>query len=196
MEKIITIIKKNKYDFIKDINDILETNKSEGYLFIVSENDTYDESLKDELAEVMDLNPKAAVVTPKKLFQFPNRMAGTMIRLSAVHEYEKKTGNKLRLNPDLGYDYEADFLLRLIDEFQFMVQVELKHETGYLQGDIGDSNFAEFQGVYDKEWYLDEIDEFIMPLINRYVSKDKPLPFLVQFYIMYLIKCRFDANLK
>ena len=184
------LIKKDRGDFIRDFNSYLEKH-SDGYLFIVSPEDTYRggrkgkkylEEAAEKLACILDSNPAAVLVTPKKLFQFPNRMAGVMINVSLAAQSE------VRLRYEYKYNYEADYLLRLIEKHPFMICQEIE----YVQGDPGDGNFREFSGIYDPEWYIDDIDNYLIPLLRD--SRDSKISFLIQYYAMYNITCRLDAN--
>lgn len=206
--KEVYILKKNdRYNFIKDFNDYLDTHQN-GYLLVLSPLDTFRKKLKGEaperemarkLAEILDLNPSAILATPKKLFQFPDRITGVMFDVEKVHKLP------YRLNARLQYNYEADFLLKLIQDNPFMVDQDIE----YFQGEPGDGNFREFEGIYDKAWYMDDLENFLIPMLKEYQEKSQKeyqkknketsssgygIPYLVQYYAMYNITCRLNAN--
>ncbi|MBO4591292.1 MAG: CDP-glycerol glycerophosphotransferase family protein [Eubacterium sp.] len=194
----ISIITKNDRDaFIEEFNGFLDTHK-EGYLLVVSERDVFKKKEKgidaawemaEKLADILDANETAVLATPKKFFQFPDRICGVMIRLESVVEMEKESGERLRLNKNLTYSYEAEFLIRLIDGRQFITEAGYQ----YKQGDPGDGNLVEFEGVYDKTWYIPDMTQHLIPLLTEYDSKGE-IPYYIQFYAMYYITCRLNAN--
>lgn len=196
-DNISIIVKKDRETFIEEFNSFLDTHE-EGYLLVVSPTDTYDNKnegeeaawkMAEKLAHILDENKSAVLATPKKLFQFPNRICGVMIRIEALREAEKAIGEPLRFNRVNCYSYEAEFLLKLIEEKAFLIDAD----TEYVQGDPGDGNFREFEGIYDKEWYMGDMIHFLLPMLGDYSSRGD-IPYYVQFYAMYYIKCRLDAN--
>ncbi len=189
------LIKKDRIKFIKDFNRIMDQGNCR-YLFVASEEDTFaDESAVilrgsgdlegelvpshqvKELADIMDANPKAALATFKRLFQFPNRISGVMFRVEAIDE---------RIDEKYLYDYEAEFLLRVMRDKPFMINQGMS----YVQGEIGDGNFRELNSIYDKSWYIESTRDFLIPLLKSY---DK-VPYLAQCYALYFLSCRLDAN--
>ncbi|MBR6404298.1 MAG: CDP-glycerol glycerophosphotransferase family protein [Eubacterium sp.] len=194
----ISIIIKNDRDaFIEEFNEFLDTHKT-GYLLVVSPKDTFKKEkegidaaweMAEELADVLDENESAVLATPKRFFQFPDRICGVMIRLQSVAELEEESGERIRLKKSLTYSCEADFLLRLIDGRQFIAEAGPE----YVQGDPGDGNFREFEGIYDKTWYTSDMVQHLIPMLTEYRSKGE-IPYYIQFYAMYYITCRLDAN--
>ena len=192
------LYKRDRENFIKEFNDYLEKG-SEKYLLVLCEADTFrkesaSEKARDKFAEqlvnIMEQNPEAVLATPKKLFQFPDRISGIIFRVEEIRKTD------IRLRTEYTYNYEADFLIRLIDKFSYMICQELE----YFQSDPGDGNLREFTGSYDKAWYLDNMEKFLIPLLKSYEAHAFPkegksaVPFVVQFYAMYNIACRLDAN--
>ena len=188
------IVKKDRENFIKKFNRFLDNNHS-GYLLILSVGDTfkggrkgekYVRDMADKLADILDMNEQAVLATPKKLFQFPNRMAGVMLNINRLSTLP------YRLDSSLKYNYEADYLLKIIRYAPFLVAQDIE----YIQGEPGDGNYREFEGIYDKAWYLDHMDGFLLPLLKdmNEEREENPLSFLIQFYGMYSIACRLDAN--
>ena len=191
------IVKEDREVFIDEYNSFLDTHKN-GYLLVVSPNDTFEKKtegmdaawkMAQKLAHILDENESAVIATPKKLFQFPNRLCGVMIRVEKLHDIENQLQTKLRLKKTIQYSFEAEFLLKLMDYGQFIMGAEVE----YVQGDPGDGNFREFEGIYDKNWYMGDMNQFLLPLLSDY-SKQGGIPYYAQFYAMYYIKCRLDAN--
>ncbi len=179
------LVKKDRENFIKEFNASLNEKKAR-YILVVSPEDTFkngssDRKYLDEMAEaladILDMNESAVLATPKKLFQFPNRITGVMFRTDMIEE---------RLDDRFLYNYEADFLLRLISNNDFLVNQNIE----YTQGDPGDGNFYMFHGIYDRRWYIDSLRDFFLPLTERYDE----IPYMVKVYIMYGIVCRLNAN--
>ena len=201
--KEVYILKKNDRDnFIIDFNNYLDSHQ-DGYLLVLSPLDTFRKELQGEalekemaqkLAEILELNPTAILATPKKLFQFPNRITGVMLDVEKVHKLP------YRLNDRLQYNYEADFLLKLIQDNPFMVSQDIE----YFQGEPGDGNFREFEGIYDKAWYMNNLEDFLIPMLKEYQINNQEknidstsgsgIPYMVQYYAMYNITCRLNAN--
>ena len=191
------IVKNDRNAFIEEYNSFLDTH-DKGYLLVVSGNDTYsgnktgmDEAWKmaDFLAQVLNENESAVLATPKKLFQFPNRLCGVMVRIEAIKEVEKNRDVPFRLNKMNLYSYEAEFLIKLIDGRQFLIESDYE----YIQGDPGDGNFRAFEGIYDREWYMGDMVHFLLPMLSDYSERGE-LPYYIQYYAMYYIRCRLDAN--
>ena len=191
MKKIEILKKQDRDNFIKDFNNYLDTHP-DGYLLVLSPLDSYKNEQKGEaleqemaqkLAELLEQNPSAILATPKKLFQFPDRITGVMFDVEKVHKLP------YRLEEKYTYNYEADFLLRLIQENPFLIDQDIE----YIQGEPGNGNFREFEGVYDRAWYMDNMDEFLIPLLKDYADRGE-IPYLVQYYAMYNITCRMNAN--
>ena len=182
MDKFIIVQKKDRESFIKKINKILDA-KSVEYLIVLNEKKNSDREIVLRMIDVLDRYPELVLVSPKKPFKFPDRMEGVMIRIADVGD--------LRMNPKLKYSYEADFLLRLIHKKEYKILTE----TGYVQTDIGDGNYKNFYGSYDKSWYTEDMDSFLFPLIEDITKNNGGvLPYMHQYFIMYYLKCRFDAN--
>ena len=210
------IYKTDRDEFINKFNSFLNTN-SEGFLLVLSTLDKVsdEERLAEILAERLVECPEAVLVTPKRLFQFPDRISGVMFNLKVLHEvidteaddiisissqaFSRKGADNITsglssfssnfLKSSLTYNYEADFLLRLIRQKPFLIQQDTEY-VSYEQGEPGDGNYMEFHGIYDKAWYMDNMTQFLIPMLKSYVE----IPFLVQYYAMYNISCRLDAN--
>ena len=184
------IYKKDRENFISEFNSYLDK-RPDGFLLIISPDDTYKNEQKgeaalnqfaDKLARILERNPSAALVTPKKLFQFPNRITGIMFNMDVLSKIN------LRLNPELPFNYEADFLIDLVAEHDYLICQDVE----YFQSEPGDGNYREFEGIYEKAWYTENIDHYLLPKLSSYEGN---VPVFVQFYTMYYIACRLDANM-
>ncbi len=184
------IYKKDRENFISEFNSYLDK-RPDGFLLIISPDDTYKNEQKgeaalnqfaDKLARILERNPSAALVTPKKLFQFPNRITGIMFNMEVLSKTD------LRLNPELPFNYEADFLIDLVAEHDYLICQDVE----YFQSEPGDGNYREFEGIYEKAWYTENIDHYLLPKLKSYEGN---VPVFVQFYTMYYIACRLDANM-
>ena len=183
--------KNDREKFIDEFNAYLD-NHTEGYLLVLTPLDTfksekqgevYEKEMAKKLAKLLDENPDAVLATPKKLFQFPNRITGVMFRVDSLVK------QNFRIKEDYKFNYEAEFLLRVIKNNSYLICQDIE----YFQGEPGDGNYKEFDGIYDKDWYIPNLDNFLIPLLKDY-KKDGDIPFLVQYYAMYNITCRLEAN--
>ena len=183
------IYKTDRDSFIEEFNGYLDSHRS-GYLLVVSPEDTYERGRSDEkalrhfadrMADKLRLNPSAVLVTPKLFFQFPDRICGIMFNLDNMQDTE------LRLDPELRYNYEADYLLRLISTGDYMIGQDIE----YIQSEPGDGNYREFAGIYDRAWYIDNLENYLIPMLSSYEGE---LPVIVQQYALYNITCRLEAN--
>ena len=120
-DNITIIYKEDRGHFIEDFNKFLDMN-DKGYLLVISPEDTYgkqrtgevyENELAEALFEILELNESAVLATPKRLFQFPDRITGIMFRVDKID---------IRLDESLYYNYEADFLIRLISVHPYLIQ--------------------------------------------------------------------------
>ena len=185
-----TLYKKDRDKFIKDFNKILDC-YDEGFILVLTEDDSFNDGrtgkelereMAERLSERLEECPDAVLATPKRLFQFPNRLAGVMIRLDVAHKLP------YRLNPALKYNYEADYLLKLIEGKNFLVQQDESCGLDYIQGDPGAGNYREFHGSYYRDWYIDSMRDYLIPMLKDNHS------FIAQYYALYSITCRLEAN--
>lgn len=190
-DDIFILHKNDREDFINEFNTYLDDH-TDGYLLVLSPLDTfknekqgevYEKEMARELAKLLDENPEAVLATPKKLFQFPDRIAGVMFRVAALKKLDA------RLKDEYKFNYEAEFLLRVIKNNSYLICQDIE----YFQGEPGDGNYREFDGIYDEEWYIPNFNLFLIPMLEGYKAEGD-IPFLVQYYAMYNITCRLDAN--
>ena len=177
MSKYHIIYKNDRDNFIQEYNDYLDNHSSD---------EVRPSQLGGYLADCLDKNESAVLATPKNLFAFPNRISGVMIRVSSA---ENESGEPIRMNGSIAYSYEADFLLRLIKGRDFLI----KQFTEYEQSEPGDGNYREFTGIFDKRWYIDDLKDYLIPMLSEYQSEGD-IPYIVQHYAIYYIKCRLIAN--
>lgn len=183
MSSVIKIYKANRENFIDEVNQALDQHK-EGYLLLLSPEDRFEEGFEVKMTKALDQQTEAVLISAKKLFQFPDRIAGTMINLKYV--------GKLRMKKELKYDAEADFLLRLVMGRSFL----LLQDTKYVQTEPGDGNFQEFEGLFEKDWYTKDFDDFLLPLLKESAALHGNMaPDFLQYFAMYFIRCRLDANM-
>lgn len=197
----VEIIPVSEDAFIETFNELLKK-KKDGWILTIDDGDQFDESYisalykqqkRKDIAYVcgnksflwMDKEMKNTRLLMRKtseLFSYTDILAGTMINI--------KQAKKLRLNATLTYDYEADFLLRLMLSHKILVL----QEQMYLYSRPDSSQFQCYIGVYDREWYFDSIIDFLLPLLRDAGRKIKTIPVFLQYYAMYALQCRFDAN--
>ena len=195
-EKVHILYKEDRNNFIKEFNRYLDENSS-GYLLVISPDDTFRAEKQGEaevkwfsetLSELLDKNPDAAFVTPKRLFQCPDRITGIMFNLAQLSDVD------IRLNESITYSYEADFLLRLMQEKDYLSCQKIE----YFQSEPGDGNYREFPGVYDRKWYLEDIEHFLIPILEEFDPRDEEKRgrayYVLQYFAMYSISCRLMAN--
>ena len=182
MNNLETIIKNDRNSFITAFNGIVRSSEAE-YLLVLSSGSTMSEEMKRKLIDALNDSPEAVAAVPKMLYQFPDRMDGVILRLSAV-------GN-LQINETLKYGYEADFLLRFIFNRKILYMPEL----GFKQTDQGNKEYRESGVDRNRDWYTDDIDKFLLKLIKNISELNYgKLPVLYQFYVMFYLKCRMEAN--
>ncbi len=184
MHKIITLFKNNPDEFYKKINETIDHNK-DGYLLLLSAKDTYEKNFDEKMADILDHQQECVLVTAKHLFQFPDRISGVMINLA------KAGKSRINMSPAFKYNRESAFLLKLVSEKSFAIL----QDTDYIQSEPGDGNYQEFDGLYEKDWYTKDFDNFLIPMLNEESSLNgNQVPEFIQFFAMYYIRCRLDAN--
>ena len=182
MDRLEVITKKSRESFIPEFNNIIRNCDAE-YLLVLSEESSMNDAMKRKLIETLDSNPEAVLAVPKKLFHFPDRMDGVILRLSEVIN--------LQMKEELRYNYEADFLLRFI----FGRKILLMPEVGFIQTDPDEADFEVSGNDRNKDWYIDDMNSFLLKLIKNVCDLNYgKLPPLYQFYVMHYLKCRMDAN--
>lgn len=187
--------------FVEKFNTILDE-KKEGWVLTIDDGDEFEESYISDMYKAHSRKNIAYVTGDKQfiwtgkytpnnklqprlsseLISYTDILAGTMVNI-------KQTG-QLRLNAALTFDYEADFLLRLL--FSHKNYILPRQMYNYTRPDS--EQFQCYIGAYYKEWYYDSITEFLLPLLRDAEKEKKTIPVFLQYYAMYAIQCRFDAN--
>ena len=188
-------------NYAEIFNRILQEN-DEGGLLIVDAGDRFAADYVEKLWHVLK-NSNAAYISGRKSFIWMDKtvanklllckkrlemmpytdiLAGTLVNI--------KMAKGLALQGHLGGDMEADFLMRLAMKHTVEIQELLDYE--YSQPDA--SQFQCYQGVYFKEWYFESMTDFLIPLLIEAEKINGKIPLFVQYYAMYVMKCRFDAN--
>jgi CDP-glycerol glycerophosphotransferase (TagB/SpsB family) len=114
---------------------------------------------------------------------FTDTLNGTVVDLACAKEIPLKCG--------LPYECEADLLLRLALKWPICISSALQYVCGAGDG----SQFQSFLGAYDRAWYVDSLEQFLLPLLEDAEEQLGMLPVFLQYYAMYALQCRFDANL-
>ena len=105
MDNLDIIIKKDRDSFIEEFNNTVSNSEAE-YIVVLCEGNKMDDTVQEKAIAALLNNQDAVLVVPKKLYQFPERIEGVIMRRSAAE--------KFRMNKELKFNYEADFLLRMI----------------------------------------------------------------------------------
>ncbi len=183
MDNLDIIIKKDRDSFIEEFNNTVSNSEAE-YIVVLCEGNKMDDTVQEKAIAALLNNQDAVLVVPKKLYQFPERIEGVIMRRSAAE--------KFRMNKELKFNYEADFLLRMISGKNFLLMPEL----GFIQAESEDRDLRKTLPDRNIDWYLEDMDKFLMKLIHDISTvNDGKLPVLYQFYVMYYLKCRMDANI-
>ncbi|MCR5149167.1 MAG: CDP-glycerol glycerophosphotransferase family protein [Eubacterium sp.] len=160
--------------------------KTEGFLFVCNETDEYEKIGREEGMRrliKMTEDSGAVLASGDKKFRnggktkknsrlrfqksglpsFPDRLTGTVLNLKRFAEICREKGRILRLNESLIYDMEADFILRLIP-----YNIFVDHEIVLMSDEPSDIDYKINENVYDKEWYFQNIEEFLIPFFDEF----------------------------
>lgn len=183
MNNLEVIVKKDRDSFIEEFNNAVSSSDAE-FLVVLCEGNRMDEGTRDKAVAALLNNTDAVLVVPKKLYQFPERIEGVILRRSEAE--------KFRMNKELKFSYEADFLLRMISGKNFLLMPELDFE----QAESEDRDLRKTLPARNIDWYLEDMEKFLLKLIRDISNVNGgKLPVLYQFYVMYYLKCRMDANI-
>lgn len=187
--------------FVEDFNRIL-LEKQDGCLLTVEAGDDFEESYIFELYQELESSDFVYVTGKKRfmwmgkyventrlkaknqsgLFPYTDILAGTILDIGKAKGF--------RLRKELIFEAEADFLLRLT--LRFPVGVQANQIYYYSQADA--SQFQCYTGVYFREWYFESMTDFLLPLLKEARDEGGSIPLFLQYYAMYAIQCRFNAN--
>ena len=170
-----------------------------------------DELLEDEDEEKLPKLPDIPLICPKQKFagggidrfsagnrtvgvdlrgkkpvalRFPMTFYGVFFFLPTLEKYE--------MNEALADEAAAqDLLFRLLAKFGLLLAAD---EVTYTYATPYDPHFAAFPRVYDRDWYVSELDEWLSPLLKT-VKKDRGfVPAFLQAAAVYLLWCKAEAN--
>lgn len=195
------IIHADEDNFAENFNRILREN-NEGALLTVDEGDNFASDYVEKLCYALE-ESDAAYVSGSKRFIWMDKTVDNKLLMSkkkpemmpytdilAGTLVDIKKAKNFSLQERLGCEMEADFLVRLAMRYAVEVQELLNYE--YSQPDA--SQFQCYQGVYFREWYFESMSDFLIPLLVDAEKMNGKIPLFVQYYAMFVIQCRFDAN--
>lgn len=116
--------------------------------------------------------------------RFPLTLYGVLFFLPTLEKYE--------MNTSLSDAAAAqDLLFRLLAKHGLLLAAD---EVTYSYSTPYDPHFSVFSGVYERDWYVGDIDEWLVPLLKS-VKKDRGfVPAYLQAAAVYLLWCKAEAN--
>lgn len=156
----------------------------EFYLIGITEKKWVGEKTKDIFSSRKDTAKLQNIDFASQYGTVPYFMAGTLI------DAEYFISNSFR--EDLKYEYEKEYLLRLITVADGM---RLIKTPLYTYHNPKETNIRLFPGFYEKEWYYQSIDEFWIPFMAELKEKYENVPIIIQYMAYYALCVRADANL-
>lgn len=108
---------------------------------------------------------------------------GTFIRRSSLADF--------KIDLSLGDEAEKDAFIRFLADHRNFLYV---YNAEYTYADPKDNEFGFFQGMLKREWYYDSVDNFMLPLLSDMKQKYGEIPYFVQYFAVFLILCRMNAN--
>ena len=116
------------------------------------------------------------------VFSFPVTLNGTWV--PNIQEY-------IALWQDKGIESEKNFLLRILLQKQKYFCYGSKVYT-YIHP--RDCHFGIYSGEIQREWYIEAVDDFLIPLLQEVESCNGSVPMFLQYFALYFILCRMAAN--
>lgn len=117
--------------------------------------------------------------------RFPMTLFGVLLLNETV---KKHTFNEQLLPKDA----QKDFLLRIILENRLLLAVDT---VTYQYCEAQDIHFSEFENVYKKEWYINSLNDWLLPLIKENAKPhSKKIPVFLQAFALHQILARLEAN--
>lgn len=195
------VILTSEAGFVEVYNRILTENETGGILAIDA-GDRFKPEYIEKLADAAE-SDQFVYISGKKSFIWMNKtvrnnlmtacrqpelipctdiISGTLVNI------EKARG--LLLREELTYDRETDFLMRLAIRGPVCILSNLNYQYSRADG----SQYQCYPGAYFREWYFDSVTKFLIPLLSDAKRGDYPLPLFLQYYVMYALQCRFEAN--
>lgn len=170
-----------------------------------------DELLEDEDEEKLPKLPDIPLICPKQKFagggvdrfsagkrtvgvdlrgkkpvalRFPLTAFGVLFFLPTL---EKSNWNE-SLSDEAG---AQDLLFRLLAKHGLLLAAD---EVTYTYAAPYDPHFAVFPRVYDRDWYVSELDEWLLPLLKSVKKERGFVPAYLQAAATYLLWCKAEAN--
>lgn len=95
-------------------------------------------------------------------------------------------------NPNIKYEYYQDYMTKLLlDNPVYGVVAEEQYNFLKPQED---NALYHINSIY-KDWYIDSLVDFLIPLMEYAQQKNGKIPLFISFYIMYYFQARFLANM-
>lgn len=125
---------------------------------------------------------KGLIDLTENFYQIPVTLNGTFI----LNSEEIK-----KLWQDKGIESEKNFLLRVL---LLNLQYYRLGNLNYIYVEPTDCHYELYTGVFYKEWYIEAIDEFMLPLLESAKNQYGKVPTFLQYFTMYFMMCRLNAN--
>ncbi len=122
----------------------------------------------------LDINPK----------WLPISMNGVFVHSEVIKGYQFDT--------TLEYDFEKQFFYSLLLKSRKLAAIGKK--TYFCQEPL-ENNYRVFGGVYDRKWYFDTVDDFMVPFLKKAKEEHGSIPMIIQYSALGYIMCRLEANM-
>lgn len=133
--------------------------------------------------ENSEITTDGMVKLKENMLSFPVTLNGTLI---------PNTPEIMALWEEKGIESEKNFLLNIL----------LQTNSYYCAGSLlyryihpRDGHYAIYSGEIQREWYFDANTEFMIPLLQKAKEKYGEVPVFLQYFALYFITCRLEANL-
>ncbi len=170
-----------------------------------------DELLEDEEEEKLPKLPDIPLICPKHRFEsgatdrfsagkrtvgvdlrgkkpvalrFPLTLYGVLFFLPTLEKFSMDE----TLSDEAG---AQDLLFRLLAKHGLLLAAD---EVIYTYATPYDPHFEVFSGVYARDWYVREIDEWLLPLLKSVKKERGFVPAFLQAAATYLLLCKAEAN--
>ena len=170
-----------------------------------------DEVLEDEDEEKLPKLPDIPLICPKQKFEgggvdrfsAGNRTVGVDLRgkKPVALRFPLTAFGVLFFLPTLEkFDWDEtlsdeagaqDLLFRLLWKHGLLLAAD---EVTYTYATPYDPHFAVFPRVYDRDWYVSELDEWLLPLLKTVKKERGFVPAYLQAAATYLLWCKAEAN--
>ena len=120
----------------------------------------------------------------------PDTVSDNKLQIGRESGNNASAGGEIRLNIDLEYDMEADFIFRIMSG-----KIFIDRKVMLITDEPSDIDNKYHERYYDKKWYFENIEGFLIPALKdlKAILDEKEYRTL-QFYALYSIRCRLDAN--